>query len=117
MEKISLKGESVARDEIINLSTKLGLNVITGSDSHTPIQLGGIYTKLNKDCSTINDLKGCIKRNEYIIEINSSLNFKIFSSKILKDIWLKPLLTIRTLILDYNIKYTYRINYNIKNRL
>ena len=83
------KGESVARDEIINLSTKLGLNVITGSDSHTPIQLGGIYTKLNKDCSTINDLKGCIKRNEYIIEINSSLNFKIFSSKILKRYLIK----------------------------
>ena len=42
------KGESIARDELINLSQELGLNIITGSDSHTPIQLGGIYTRLNK---------------------------------------------------------------------
>ena len=78
------KGESIARDELINLSQELGLNIITGSDSHTPIQLGGIYTSLNKECSTINELRECIIKGDYTIEIDSALKFKIFSSKILK---------------------------------
>ena len=83
------KGQSIARDELINLSQELGLNIITGSDSHTPIQLGGIYTNLNKECSTIKELKDCIIKGDYTIEINSALNFKIFSSKILKRYLLK----------------------------
>lgn len=83
------KGVAVARDEVINLSQELGINIITGSDSHTPIQLGGIYTNLNKECTTIKELKECIKNSEYNIEINSSLNFKIFSSKVLKRYLLK----------------------------
>lgn len=83
------KGESVARDEVINFSSQIGKNIITGSDSHTPLQLGGIYTNLNKDCSTIEELKKCIYNNEYSIEINESLNFKIFSSKILKRYLMK----------------------------
>lgn len=83
------KGESIVRDELINLSQELGINIITGSDSHTPIQLGGIYTSLNKECSTIKELKSCIIKGDYTIEINSALNFKIFSSKILKRYLLK----------------------------
>ena len=83
------KGESIARDEVINLSQELGINIITGSDSHTPIQLGGIYTRLNKDCSSIKELKECIIKGDYTIEINSGLDFKIFSSKILKRYLLK----------------------------
>lgn len=83
------KGESIARDELINLSQELGINIITGSDSHTPIQLGGIYTRLNKECSSIKELKDCIIKGDYTIEINSALNFKIFSSKILKRYLLK----------------------------
>lgn len=83
------KGQSIARDELINLSQELGINIITGSDSHTPIQLGGIYTNLNKECSTIKELKDCIIKGDYTIEINSALNFKIFSSKILKRYLLK----------------------------
>ncbi len=83
------KGQSIARDELINLSQELGINIITGSDSHTPIQLGGIYTNLNKECSTIKELKDCIIKGDYTVEINSALNFKIFSSKILKRYLLK----------------------------
>ena len=90
MEKIYLKKvKELPENEVINLSQELGLNIITGSDSHTPVQLGGIYTSLNKECKTIKELKECIKNNDYTIEINSALNFKIFSSKILKRYLLK----------------------------
>lgn len=78
------KGEGLARDELINLSTRLGINIVTGSDSHTPIQLGGIYTALNSECNTIEEIRKCIINNDYTIEINETLNFRIFSAKILK---------------------------------
>lgn len=78
------KGEAIARDEIINLSKVLKLNVVSGSDSHTPIQLGSIITRLNKNCTTIKELRNCILSNDYSIDIKSSLKFKIFTSKVLK---------------------------------
>jgi hypothetical protein len=53
------------------------------------LQLGGIYTSLNKNCSTISEIKECITNGDYTIEMNNSLNFKIFSSKILKRYLLK----------------------------
>lgn len=78
------KGEAVARDEIINLSKVLGINIVTGSDSHTPLQLGSLLTRLNRECTTIKELKSCICENDYTVDIRPSLNFKIFASKILK---------------------------------
>lgn len=78
------KGEGIAKDEVINLSKALGVNIVTGSDSHTPLQLGGIITKLNRECITIKELRSCIYDNDYTIDIKSSLHFKIFTSKVLK---------------------------------
>lgn len=78
------KGEGIARDEIINLSKQLGINIVTGSDSHTPIQLGSILTSFNRDCFTIKDLRDSISKNDYTISIKDSLKFKIFASKVLK---------------------------------
>lgn len=78
------KGEATARDELIELSSKLGKNIITGSDSHTPLQIGALYTKLNRQCITINEIKKCIEENDYSVEIKENLDFKIYSSKILK---------------------------------
>ncbi len=78
------KGKSLALDELIALSNEIGVNIITGSDSHTPLQLGGLYTSLNKECSTINELRQCIINNDYNIEVKPSLEFRVYSSKILK---------------------------------
>lgn len=78
------KGEAIARDELINLSKIVNLSIVSGSDSHTPLQLGSVITKLNRECITIKELKKCILSNDYSIEIRSTLKFKIFTSKILK---------------------------------
>ncbi len=78
------KGKSVDLDELIDLSNRIGVNIVTGSDSHTPLQLGGLYTSLNKECGTIDELKECIITNNYSIEIKPSLDFRVYSSKILK---------------------------------
>lgn len=77
------KGEE-ARRELLELSSKIGVNVITGSDSHTPLQLGGIYTELNSSCHTLEELRGAIISENYSIKVQSSLDFRVYSSKILK---------------------------------
>lgn len=78
------KGESVAKDELIELANKISVNIVTGSDSHTPLQIGCIYTTLNKECFTIEDIRNTIKSEDYSIKINDSLQFRVYSSKVLK---------------------------------
>lgn len=78
------KGEEEVRRELYELSSKIGVNVITGSDSHTPLQLGGIYTKLDNQCYTIEELRLAITSEDYSIKIEPSLNFRVYTSKILK---------------------------------
>lgn len=78
------KGEVITKNELIELSQKIGVNIVTGSDSHTPLQIGSIYTSLEKDCTTIRDLRNEIKAERYSINISDSLSFKVYTSKILK---------------------------------
>ncbi|HAK41646.1 MAG TPA: histidinol-phosphatase [Clostridium sp.] len=77
------KGEEAKR-ELLELSSRIGINVITGSDSHTPLQLGGIYTELNSSCHTVEELRGAIVSASYSIKVQPSLDFRVYSSKILK---------------------------------
>ena len=78
------KGRELTIEELTEISDRLELNIITGSDSHTPLQLGGIYTTLNRECTTIEELRSCIREKDYSININSSLEFRVYTSKILK---------------------------------
>lgn len=57
---------------------------MTGSDSHTPLQLGSVVTSFENNLTTINEIKADIVAGRYNIEINNSLDFKVYSSKILK---------------------------------
>ena len=78
------KGEIKAKSELIELSQKLGVNIVTGSDSHTPLQIGAIFTTLNKECITVEEIRKVIKSEEYSINISDLLPFKVYSSKVLK---------------------------------
>ena len=78
------KGEIKAKSELIELSQKLGVNIVTGSDSHTPLQIGAIFTTLNKECITVEEIRQAIKSEEYSINISELLTFKVYSSKVLK---------------------------------
>ena len=81
---IFVKSQPVAKNELIELSKNIGVNIITGSDSHTPLQLGAIYTEFHKECYTVDDIKREIKKENYAIKISDSLRFKVFTSKVLK---------------------------------
>lgn len=78
------KGEYAAKLELRELSSRIGVNIVSGTDSHYPIQIGSIITHLQEDCSTISELRASILKNEHHIEISSTLDLRVFSAKIAK---------------------------------
>ena len=78
------KGELTVTEEVNYLSKLINVNVVTGSDSHTPLQLGSNMTSFEEDCLTISDLRSAINKGLYKIQISKSLEFKVYTSKILK---------------------------------
>ena len=78
------KGLEETQIEVLELAQKLGNHVVTGSDSHYPVQLGSVRTNLNRDCSTIEDIKKCIENGEYYREISKVLDIKVFAAKTTK---------------------------------
>lgn len=78
------KGEYVAKSEMRELSSRIGVNIVSGTDSHYPIQIGSIVTKLQDECSTINELRSSILKNEHDIEISTTLDLRVFSAKVAK---------------------------------
>ncbi len=79
------KGELKAKSEITDLSNKLNIPYITGSDSHYPIQLGCVKTCFKKEFTTINDLIEGIKSRDFTTEISNCLSLKVFTAKVVKD--------------------------------
>ncbi len=78
------KGYQETHSELEALSNKLGNNIVTGSDSHYPTQLGSVKTNLGKDCETIEDIRACIKSGNYEIEISDVLDIKVYSASTTK---------------------------------
>lgn len=85
------KGLEVAYNELIELSKTLGNVIVTGSDTHYPIQLGSVRTKLEKDCCTISEIKDCIRNNNIYRETSKVLDIKVFAANTTKQ-YLKSLI-------------------------
>lgn len=85
------RGLMAVREELQILSRDINANIITGSDSHYPVQLGAIYTKLNEECNTIEDIKKIVLKDEYSIEISNSFDLRIKAAKYSKRSYVKQL--------------------------
>lgn len=79
------RGREVVEQEVAILSKKLGIQYVTGSDSHYPIQLGCIRTCFEKECATIKELKEAIRNGNYKIEVSDALWLKIYTAKLAKN--------------------------------
>lgn len=79
------RGIDIVEEEVNNLSQKLNIPYVTGSDSHYPVQLGTVKTCFENTCCTIKDLKENIRCRRYTIEISKSLKLKVYTSKITKN--------------------------------
>lgn len=84
-------GLMAVREEVKLLARDTDLKVISGSDSHYPIQLGSIYTKLNKDCSTVEEIREAVLNDQYEIELTNSFDLRIKAAKYSKRSYVKNL--------------------------
>ena len=70
--------------KVEELSKKLELPVIYGSDSHHFIQIGSIYNEFDKDINTIKEFKEEIRNRNYNSVISSNLIIRAKSHTIIK---------------------------------
>ena len=67
--EVSNKGEYKERERIERFAAKYGVAVSGGSDAHTPVRVGCVYSVLENDCSTIEELRLALQNNK--VEINN----------------------------------------------
>lgn len=77
-------GYSSVSTELYDLSKRLNVPVVSGSDSHYPIQLGSIITTLNTPCYTVNEIKQCLLSLNYSITVYPTLDLKVYTAKVMK---------------------------------
>ncbi|MCZ8514397.1 hypothetical protein O9H85_18610 [Paenibacillus filicis] len=74
------------KQEVGEFASKLGKPVVTGSDSHHPLQYGCVYNTFAQDCLTINELKQAILSGSYTIHISDSLPLRVKAAKAIKKV-------------------------------
>ncbi|WP_055071402.1 PHP domain-containing protein [Clostridium massiliamazoniense] len=85
------RGLMAVREELQIFSNEIAAKIITGSDSHYPVQLGSIYTNLNKKCETIKEIKEVVEKEQYTIEMSKSFILRIKAAKYSKRSYIKQL--------------------------
>ena len=87
---LDLNGKDVAQDrkgteeKTYRLGNKLGIPVVSGSDTHQAVQYGCIRTKFEKEIVTVSDLYAEMKKGAYEILISDNASFKVRTAGILK---------------------------------
>ena len=79
------RGLEPVEREVAELSSKLNIPYVTGSDSHYPIMLGCVRTCFDEDFKSIAELKKAIKDEAYKRVICDDLRLKIYSAKATKN--------------------------------
>lgn len=88
------------REQVTHLGSQLGVAVVAGSDTHHSMQFGCVMNHLDDDCSTVADLKQCIKGGNYRIEISPCLNVKVKAANMIKKM-LKANLEVGAVLKSY----------------
>lgn len=79
------RGLNTVEKEVSELSSKLNIPYVTGSDSHYPIMLGCVRTCFEDDFKSIAELKEAIKNQAYKRVISDDLKLKIYTAKAAKN--------------------------------
>lgn len=74
------------RNEVYNLSNKLKLPIIAGSDSHNFLQLGSVKNVLLDDCMSFADLYTCLKSNRFVMSVSPHIKLKLASAYVYKKL-------------------------------
>ncbi len=70
--------------EVSELARELGIVVVTGSDSHYPIQLGSNRTILPGDPNTASELRDLLRTGQFETQVSAILDIKVFAAKTTK---------------------------------
>lgn len=109
---LDLNGKDVAQDRAYfeaktsELASKLGIPMISGSDTHQAVQYGCIRTNMNKTVKTVDELYKEMKQGYYEIIVSPNASFQVKTAGLLK----KALKEIHALGGDYVSILTSQIN-------
>ena len=87
---LDLNGKDVAqdreyfRDRTSTLASKLGIPMISGSDTHQAVQYGCIRTHFTKTIKTVKKLYEEMEKGDYEIVVSSNVSFQVKTAGILK---------------------------------
>lgn len=81
---IHLRGKETVVNELSAFSKQLAKPILTGSDSHYPVQLGSVRTKIADTVATVEDLAKAILSNEVELEVSPLLDVKVFAARTAK---------------------------------
>ena len=90
LDFLDLNGKNIAEnrkdteEKTYALGQKIGKPVIAGSDTHQAVQYGCIYTKFEKESSTLSDLYRQMQKGAYHIVISPQASFQVQTAGILK---------------------------------
>lgn len=79
------KGLEETQKEVFALAKALNLRVVTGSDTHYPLQLGSVKTNLLQECTTVAEIRQCLRKGNYRTFVSDTLEMKVFASKTTKS--------------------------------
>lgn len=85
------KGIEGCQQELQQLADELNMPVIGGSDTHQFLQYGSIVNKLDKECSTIDEMRAEIREGNFEIIIHPSLELKVKGASLVKKFMKKYL--------------------------
>ena len=87
---LDLNGKDLALDQerterlTYDLGEKLGIPVVSGSDTHQAVQYGCVFTIFQRDCVTLAELREEMEAGRYEIHLSGNAAFQVRTACLLK---------------------------------
>lgn len=79
-----LNGRHQVQDEVEALAAALSIGVVTGSDSHYPVQLGSNWTEVDGEPNNVDELRDLIRAGHNRLGFSEILEVKVFAARTTK---------------------------------
>lgn len=91
LDFLDLNGKDLAENKdrtqqlVCSLGKKLGIPIVSGSDTHQAFQYGCVRTRFERNISSVDDLRNAVKEGKYVVEIADSVFFQVRTASVLKE--------------------------------
>lgn len=85
---LELNGKDFKKENnpVFQLADSLHLPVVAGSDTHHWLQMGCLKNRLAQECTTVSQLKTCLRKGNYEIIISPRIKIKLSCARVVKKI-------------------------------